>query len=364
MQDGYYLREHRGRPCAALYIGGKRQSRITLGAIEREDAERRVREENVKWQSRDLPKSLTNDHIFGLYIDDRKRAGKAAIYRMEQCRELTRPHFGNLSPTEIRKKHCDDYIDLRRNLNISDATIRTELTYLAVALKFAVDTELIARRSRVWRPPQARPRSSVEEYHLTHAQADRLIKAAWATPHLQLWIKLALATAGRPLHILQLTWDRVDFHRGTINLDDPDRDRTAKGRARVPMNDEVREALLEARRRSQGSAYVIEFNGKPIKRIKGALERAAKRAHVKASPYVLRHTAGVWMAEAGVPMEEIAQYMGHTSPDITFKTYARFSPTHLKGAANALTVVRGSPGTVVPAKRNADGTGEKFGRSA
>lgn len=46
------------------------------------------------------------------------------------------------------------------------------------------------------------------------------------------------------------------------------------------------------------------------------------------------------MAEAGVPMEEIAQYLGHTNPAITRSTYARFSPEFLRKAANALEIGR------------------------
>lgn len=363
--DGYYLGEHRGARCAALYINGKRVSRISLGKeISQDDAERRVREENAKLNLAKLPAALTVDEIFDLYIKDREREGKSAIPRMKQCRALLKSHFGSLLPGEIDKAMCREYERLRRNINVGDATIRTELTYLSIALRFAVDTKLITSAPKIWRPPQARPRSSVDDYHLTRAQAKRLLKAAENTPHLKLWIILALATAGRPLHILQLTWDRVDFHKGTINLDDPNRDRTAKGRARVPMNDDVREALMEQRRRTPTTTYVIEFNGKPLKRIKGALERAAKRAGLKVSPYVLRHTAGVWMAEAGVPMEEIAQYMGHTDLRTTYRVYARFSPTHLKRAANSLQLVRGSDGTVVPEIGNAERTKVLSVRSA
>src|SRR5690606_35719807 len=41
-------------------------------------------------------------------------------------------------------------------------------------------------------------------------------------------------------------------------------------------------------------------------------------------------------AEAGVPMEEVAQYLGHSNPNVTRSTYARFSPDHLRKAASAL----------------------------
>jgi integrase len=42
------------------------------------------------------------------------------------------------------------------------------------------------------------------------------------------------------------------------------------------------------------------------------------------------------MAEDGVPFEEIAQYLGHSSTKVTFSVYARFSPTHLQRASKSL----------------------------
>jgi integrase len=44
------------------------------------------------------------------------------------------------------------------------------------------------------------------------------------------------------------------------------------------------------------------------------------------------------MAEKGIPMAEIAQYLGHTNPMITYKVYARYSPDYLSTAASALEV--------------------------
>lgn len=357
-EDGWHQGRHRGQFCAVLYENGKRQGRIAVGKDQAEAA-REIRKLNAERARDKRGEILTVDTIFALYIADRERAKKAAIFRMKQCRDLIKPHFGALLPTQIDKELCDTYIERRRNLGVGDATIRTELTYLAIALRFAAHTKLIkwADVPRIWRPPQARARSTVEDWHLTRPQAKRLLAAAADIPHLRLWIILALGTAGRPLHILQLTWDRVDFHGRSINLDDPKQDRTAKGRARVPMNDEVYEALIEARRQADPtSPYVITWAGKPCKRIKGAFERAAARAGLDCSPYRLRHTAAVWMAEAGVPIEEISQYLGHTNLEITRKHYARYSPTHLRRAAASLQIVRGSTGTDVPENQNTAAT--------
>jgi hypothetical protein len=152
--------------------------------------------------------------------------------------------------------------------------------------------------------------------------------AAERTPHLLLFLKAALATAGRPLHILQLTWDGVDFHRRTINLDDPARDRTAKGRARVAMNQEVREALIEARRHAT-SKYVIEFEGKPIKRVKGSLERAAKRSGIKVSPPMCSGTQRPcgWARVACRWRRSARSWATHTPPSPTASMPASSRPT-------------------------------------
>jgi integrase len=42
------------------------------------------------------------------------------------------------------------------------------------------------------------------------------------------------------------------------------------------------------------------------------------------------------MAEEGVPMSKIAQYLGHSNDKVTQKVYARYSPEFMKDAAAAL----------------------------
>jgi integrase len=152
----------------------------------------------------------------------------------------------------------------------------------------------------------------------------------------RLYILLALYTAGRPSSILQLMWSRVDFVRGSIQLDNPEIDRTKKGRATVPMAEAIREDLREARSVAL-TEWVIEWAGKRVGSIKKGIQRAAARAGIKGvTPYVLRHTAAVWMAEADVPMPRISQYLGHTSTAVTERVYARFSPTYLRAGTDAI----------------------------
>lgn len=145
---------------------------------------------------------------------------------------------------------------------------------------------------------------------------------------------LAIATCARPTALLELTWDRVDFDRGLIDLNLHGRVQTAKRRPIVPIADYAL-APLKAAAEARQSPHVIERGGKPIASIKKAFSAASERSGVVATPYTLRHTGAVWRAEAGVPMPEIAQLMGHDDSRTTEKHYARFSPTYLRSAANA-----------------------------
>ena len=74
-----------------------------------------------------------------------------------------------------------------------------------------------------------------------------------------------------------------------------------------------------------------------MKDIKKSFKRAAIKAGLpKAHPHTLRHSAAVWMAQAGNDMEEIRQYLGQRRIDVTRNIYARYSPSYLQKAAKSL----------------------------
>ena len=330
MDELYRVGRYRGG-FAAVVGHGRTRRRITLVARSQSEAANQVHDLNLQKERKKLGNNRTVDGLFQFYLADREADGIPSVWRMKQAWKPLEPHFGHLSADQITKKVCQDYIAMRHRQGVSDGGIRTELTYLSVALRMARKRKLITEVPEIQRPPQPRPR----DRWLSRDEVDRLIKAAEA-PHAKLFIVLAVATAGRPSHLLQLDWPRVDMLGRSINLDDPGRDKTAKGRAHVPMTDDAFTHLTVARKVAL-TDYVIEYNGKPLKSIKKAIQAAARRARIKdVSPYVLRHTAGVWMAQAGVPMPEIAQYMGHTNPAVTFKVYARYHPDYLRKAAGAL----------------------------
>jgi integrase len=260
------------------------------------------------------------------YMEARKLDGIATATRQADAWKAMRSFWENVSPKLIDAQMAKDYA---ANRKASVATIRYELSMLAVSLRWAKANKLIPEAPEIWRPaPPAR-----KERHLTREQFRRFLAEVKA-PHAKLYMVLAIATCARPSAILELTWSRVDFVRGLIDLNPPGRRQTAKRRPTVPIADYALEPLKAAFEARQ-SDYVIERGGKKVASIKKAFAAASERSNVDATPYTLRHTGAVWRAEDGVSMPEIAQLMGHDDSRTTEKHYARFSPTFLRKAANA-----------------------------
>jgi integrase len=189
---------------------------------------------------------------------------------------------------------------------------------------------MIDRAPHIWRPAKPAPK----ERFLTHDEISRLV-AGTSAPHIRLAIVLLLGTAGRVGAILDLDWSRVDFERGTINLRLADSE-TRKGRAVVPMNGMTRAALQTAHDAAL-SDYVVEHAGNQIKSIRKGFSNACERAELEGvTIHTLRHTAAVHMVSAGIPMQKVSQYLGHSNTAITERVYARYAPSHMQDAADVL----------------------------
>lgn len=317
----YRIGRLKGQFVVTWHDGGKRK-RFRLDARDAKEAERAaidvIRRETAQADH------VTIADLWERYREEKegRRVAQAMAYEWKAIG----PHFGHLRPDQITIKSCRDYTAARRKAGKHDGTIWTELGHLRTVLRWAYGD----RAPRIERPAKPAPK----DRHLTHAEIDRLLDTPMAH-HIKLAILIMLTTAARVGAVLDLTWNRVDFERGQINLrSDPTGPR--KGRALVPMNATLRAALDEARRAAL-TDHVIEWAGEPVKNIKTGFYRTVRDAGLDGvSPHVLRHTAAVHMVEAGIPMEEVAQYLGHSNTSVTFRVYGRFSPTHLRRAADVL----------------------------
>ena len=271
------------------------------------------------------PKGSTVGEIVQAYLAY-KEGRIADIGRLRMAWDRAERHFGHLRPDQVTYEVSEAYINARREQGRSDGTILKEINTIRQALNWRKIN--VAQFDAPTQPP---PR----DRHLTKDEYHKLLDAT-IQPHVRLWVILALTTAARKTALLELTWDRIDFRRKEIRLRADDMTNRKNRALIVPMNDRCH-AELQAAFEARQTNYVIEYAGKPVQNIKKGFALAVERAGlVDVTPHDLRHTAAVWMAEDGVSMDEIAQYLGHASARTTYAVYARFSPTHLRRAAKAL----------------------------
>lgn len=316
----YTLTLHRGKLALTFRDNGKPR-RISTGTADRGRAEAIARE---LWERITKPATERIGDLWPLYVKDRKKDGVGTDFRTHEL--ALKEHFWHRLGTAVTREDCRAYHIARKELGYSASTIRTDLALLRACLRWRYAEDAPA----LWLPPASAPR----ERWLTKPEANKLVEAA-KSPHTKLFLILGLATGARASAILDLTWDRVDFHHGTINFKPPGREQTNKRRTVVPINNRARMALEEARNAAL-SDHVIEYGGKPVASVKKAIERLAKATGIAVSPHVLRHTCAVWMAQADVPMQKISQYLGHTSLAMTASVYARYSPSFMTDAGDAV----------------------------
>jgi integrase len=176
---------------------------------------------------------------------------------------------------------------------------------------------------------------------LTREEFQRLVNAAAAMRRddrlskLEIFMWLAVETAGRRQALLDLDWSRVDFEVGLVHLDVPGREQTNKRRASVPMSLVLRKVLERAfaERRNHlvlGNTNAGLWRSFQIAAIHAGFSdqkilRGEKPKATGISPHVLRHTAATWMARRGVSFFIIGQVLG-VSAQTAEKHYAKWAP--------------------------------------
>ncbi|MEO1042348.1 MAG: site-specific integrase [Pseudomonadota bacterium] len=322
---GWTLGQHRGQ--WVCRING---SRITTGvpATEANKAKAEIIAANIAHAEKQATGGDTVDEILALYLadmdhpDGRQRTSQAAYYARNPLLSV----FGGLAPSQITREGCRVYSRLRVNDGVTPATVRRELGVLAAALR----RHDPLTPAVIELPSASPPRDRWLERDEVRAVLDE------AQHHARLYIQLAVATGARREAILSLDWHHIDLIRKRVAFQPKD---GGKKRAReVPLTESAMKALQSVPEELRGGP-VIMWRGKRVKTLRKALERAFERAgidHGGNPHHVFRHTSGVWMAQAGVSMEEIADRLGHSDIRVTRKHYARFHPDYMDKSTDAL----------------------------
>lgn len=283
--------------------------RVSLRTTDRDEALRRLRDlQKTRMDVGSGEASRTVATVLDAYLIE--KADKPSIAKMKDAVKALKPIIGHLRPDQVDRVATREY---RKKRKASDGTKRKELGLLQAALRLA------GHPVKIELPPMPAPR----EVFITRAQYEKLVSCAEAA-HIKIFLALAWHTAARKEAILSLRWDDIDLPRRRINFG---RARGNKGRAVVPIGHSLH-VLLSNARRIAVSDYVVEWGGTRCGNIRKGFESAVERAALgDITPHDLRRSAARVMVEAGIPLEAVAQYLGHSNTAITYSTYARFAPS-------------------------------------
>lgn len=133
------------------------------------------------------------------------------------------------------------------------------------------------------------------------------------------YVLLAAYTGIRRGHLLRLT--AHDVKDGFIRLDRTGKTQTLQ---LVPLHPKVKDLAERLPLPITDSKLESEWR---------AARKAAKLQGVRW--HDLRHTCASWLAQAGVPLHTIGEFLGHSSPAMT-RRYAHLQPNHLADAVAKL----------------------------
>jgi integrase len=266
-----------------------------------------------------------------------------------------------------------DFVAELRRQKLSNGYIRRILANGSAALNRAHREGEITAAPRIdlSLAPEGEPRE-----RLATIDEMRALFAAVRHDHERVYLMLAIGTAARPESILQLTGFQVDCENRLIRLNPPGRAQNKKRRPTVPMCETLAGQLyglpagpvvryvttskagmksralgsirttfrrLTARARRQmrdGAAERVRRlrrTGRRGEALTVAQEaRARGEALLEITPYTIRHTMAAEMRRRGVPVWEVAGFLGHSSGYKTTERYAKFGPDHLSAAVRAI----------------------------
>jgi integrase len=322
-----------GRKSRTYYVAwfdGSRSRRVSTGTSDEADARRFLIEFAAGLEAR-RPDDPTIEDMCAAYVEDR-RGRVQYLATIEQRLKPIRARLGALraaalKPGVIQRYHRDRFAD-----GVQTATIDGEIRALRQALKLAQRQDWIDRLPEIATPGPGQPR----QRYLSPPEVERLIAATDhpnTAPHIKTFVLLALYTAQRGGAIRELRWEHVDQGRGILWF--PAGKSRLKNRVSVTMSPTLA-AYLAREAETPDSAYVVSYNGGPVRSVRKGFDALVRRAGL-ADVHIhdLRRTAASLMLMRGASFAVVAAILGDDER-IVRKHYAMFDPTYLRQGLDLL----------------------------
>jgi excisionase family DNA binding protein len=251
--------------------------------------------------------------------------------------------------------------------------VENRLTVVKSIFKYAHDIGYIQRNPTAGvKPPRGGVRQpgegegddpqrilSEEQARALYAWGRRAVAAGGVEARKAIGLMLALAAALRSGEARGLWWSDIDLEAGSLvvrrqwkggsqGFQPTKTHETRELALPEPLLDLLRVLYLEERERVDFSADdALVYIQSPTKPMSGSTLRAAFHkvqetlgvVHADGRPFrvhALRHTTATTMIRAGVPIAQVATFLGHSSTDVTHQVYTHLYAPDLRGAAAAI----------------------------
>lgn len=346
ISTGFHVPHEEGKAKRALaaYLQGQERGAIPdspmvadmLDAYTKFHTKKRIENAHKTARDRALNAGMSRE-------DAEKRAKEAeqkitdAGTQQYNCEHLKR-HIGLIETNMISNATARLYKEARlldknhnRKQTVQQSTIKRELNIFRAAINWAWSEDHEKWfPNRPGKPTFQMPVSDSlpRQNYLTKEQAKMIIDKC-KSPHIKLFIKLALASGARRSAITELRWENVNFERKEIDFGIS---YSTKLRPVYKMSDSIYKDLKAAYKK-RTTDWVIEWRGKRAADVKRGLTYAGKQCGISwLTPHVLKHTLISWLVSDGVPYDTIAillktsvkmikNHYSHLAPPINYPRY-------------------------------------------
>lgn len=303
------------------------------------------------------------------FIEGKKSASTAYTYTLNLRKHIL-PRLGHIKLRELRSMHIQSCINELLGEGKSNNSVCTIMAALRSALNQAVREEIIWANpmdkikmpERTYKADVFDPFDETQELSLSPEQVQRLFRHFQCTP-LYIPVLLAVCLGMRRGEIAGLTWKDVDFTRAMIRVNKSRKrqirvgivtgqTKTRSSKRFFVAPELVMGILQEERQRQrmqklqctrrynphgwvwcndQGEQYTLEYMTRYFRKHYDKLE------HMPCITFHdLRKTNGTLMTQAGIPDKVRSARLGHSTTQITNKTYTHVLYDMDKDAAHRL----------------------------
>ncbi|WP_322622146.1 tyrosine-type recombinase/integrase [Aedoeadaptatus coxii] len=255
----------------------------------------------------------------------------------------TMERFGNKKIKAIKKADIVDYIKhLKKTPSkttgkpLSPKTIKHYRDCLRALFNYAEDLKIISE-TPVHNIKINPVPNQVQGRYYEPDQLDQVMEALQEKGDFKYYVffVLQLYTGCRPSEIYGLTWNKIDFDRSMITIDQAlvlSREsvgyvlkptKTCDTRTK-PLPGSLLQLLERLKSESLGVTDYVFTNSKGDHLVQDAFRKYLKKFCAKHDlpyipPYGIRHTTGTILAAKGIPVANVAKQLGHASTQTTSK---------------------------------------------